>query len=85
MQHLVTKYGDQILQSIQHLSKKLDLSLDGVGIVEATQPSNNSSKAYTTRKQPADLPPAKYAAWKMWQEDGLSAEQIAVWFIYCFK
>ncbi|MFS7903155.1 putative DNA helicase [Helianthus anomalus] len=72
-QHLVTKYGDHLLQSIQQLSKQLDLSLDGVAAIEA----NNNGKASTTPKQPKDLQPAKYSAWKMWQEDGLSAEKIA--------
>ena len=81
MQHLVTRYGDHLLQSIQQLSKQLDLSLDGAAAVEASQ-ANNSCKAYTITKQPKDLPPAKYGAWKMWQEDGLSAEKIAVSFIY---
>ncbi|PWA70601.1 DNA helicase, ATP-dependent, RecQ type [Artemisia annua] len=75
-QHLVTRYGDHFLQSIQKLSKQLDLALDGVGAIEVTQ-ANNSCKAYTIPKQPKDLPPAKYSAWKMWQEDGLSNEQIA--------
>ncbi|PWA58547.1 DNA helicase, ATP-dependent, RecQ type [Artemisia annua] len=75
-QHLVTRYGDYFLQSIQKLSKQLDLALDGVGAIEVTQ-ANNSCKAYTIPKQPKDLPPAKYSAWKMWQEDGLSTEQIA--------
>lgn len=74
MQHLVTRYGDHLLQSIQQFSKQLDLSLDGVAAIEA----NNNFKAYTTPKNPKDLPPAKYSAWKMWQEDGLSAEKIAV-------
>ncbi|PWA70602.1 DNA helicase, ATP-dependent, RecQ type [Artemisia annua] len=77
-QHLVTRYGDHFLQSIQKLSKQLDLALDGVGAIEVTQ-ANNSCKAYTIPKQPKDLPPAKYSAWKMWQEDGLSNEQIAIW------
>ncbi|XP_024974634.1 uncharacterized protein LOC112512745 isoform X2 [Cynara cardunculus var. scolymus] len=75
-QHLVTRYGDHLLQSIQQLSKQLDLSLDGAAAVEASQ-ANNNCKAYTITKQPKDLPPAKYGAWKMWQEDGLSAEKIA--------
>ncbi|XP_071718043.1 uncharacterized protein [Rutidosis leptorrhynchoides] len=75
-QHLVTKYGDHLLQSIQKFSKELDLSLDGVATIEATQAINNS-KPYMAPKQPKDLAPAKYGAWKMWQEDGLSAEQIA--------
>ncbi|KAK1428580.1 hypothetical protein QVD17_17418 [Tagetes erecta] len=72
-QHLVTRYGDHLLQSIQQFSKQLDLSLDGVAAIEA----NNNFNPYTTPKQPKDLPPAKYSAWKMWQEDGLSAEKIA--------
>ncbi|KAI3829909.1 hypothetical protein L1987_04040 [Smallanthus sonchifolius] len=72
-QHLVTTYGGHILQSIQQLSKQLDLSLDGVAAIEAS----NNCKAYTTPRQPKDLPPAKYSAWKMWQEDGLSPEKIA--------
>nr|GEU50162.1 DNA helicase, ATP-dependent, RecQ type [Tanacetum cinerariifolium] len=75
-QHLVTRYGEHFLGSIQKLSKQLDLALDGVGAIEVTQ-AHNSCKAYTTPKQPKDLPPAKYSAWKMWQEDGRSAEKIA--------
>lgn len=81
LQHLVTRYGDHFLQSIQKLSKQLDLALDGVAAIEVTQALNNC-KAYTTPKQPKDLPPAKYSAWKMWQEDGLSTEQIAVCLSY---
>ncbi|KAI3787971.1 hypothetical protein L2E82_00509 [Cichorium intybus] len=73
-QHLVTRYGDQIIQTINQLSKKLELSLDGVAHIES---NNNNSKPHTTIKQPKDLPPAKYSAWKMWQEDGRTAEQIA--------
>nr|XP_043610948.1 ATP-dependent DNA helicase RecQ-like [Erigeron canadensis] len=69
-QHLVTRYGDHLLLSMQKFSKQLDLSLDGVAAIEVTQ-------AYMRPKQPKDLPPAKYGAWKMWQEDGLSAEEIA--------
>ncbi|KVI03754.1 hypothetical protein Ccrd_017930, partial [Cynara cardunculus var. scolymus] len=64
MQHLVTRYGDHLLQSIQQLSKQLDLSLDGAAAVEASQ-ANNNCKAYTITKQPKDLPPAKYGAWKI--------------------
>ncbi|XP_076957204.1 uncharacterized protein LOC143632618 [Bidens hawaiensis] len=74
-QHLVTKYGDHLLQSIQQLSKQLDLSLDGVAAMEVN--TNNNFKTSPISKQPKDLQPAKYSAWKMWQEDGLSAEKIA--------
>ncbi|KAL8215133.1 hypothetical protein R6Q57_004582 [Mikania cordata] len=72
-QHLVAMYGDHLLQSIQQLSKQLDLSLDGVAVIE----TNNNCKTQTITKQPKDLPPAKYSAWKMWQEECLTAEKIA--------
>ncbi|CAH1417998.1 unnamed protein product [Lactuca virosa] len=78
-QHLVTRYGDEIIRVIHELSKKLDLCLDGVAPMETThpQPFNNSKSHTTTIKNPKDLPPAKYTAWKMWQQDGLTAEKIA--------
>ncbi|KAF7816268.1 Werner syndrome ATP-dependent helicase isogeny [Senna tora] len=74
-QHLVTKYGDRFLEVIQQLSQGLNLSLDGepssqIATVRKVTPlsTSNGSKKLT---------PAKFEAWKMWHEDGLSIQMIA--------
>ncbi|XP_034687949.1 probable ATP-dependent DNA helicase RecQ isoform X2 [Vitis riparia] len=72
-QHFLTTYGDHFLQSIQHLSQALNLPLDGdasmqAAVVRKMQPVPNQQRKLT---------PAKYEAWKMWQEDGLSIEKVA--------
>ncbi|XP_058110814.1 uncharacterized protein LOC131253707 isoform X2 [Magnolia sinica] len=70
-QHLVTMYGDKILQHIGRLSQELNLSLDG----EATIQTAMTKKVYPNSQR--KLAPAKFEAWKMWQEDGLSFQKIA--------
>ncbi|KAK7305580.1 hypothetical protein VNO77_43486 [Canavalia gladiata] len=72
-QHLVTKYGDHFIQVIQKLSLGLNLSLDGIRSMQTNEvrkvsPVTNKSKKLTS---------AKFDAWKMWHEDGLSIQEIA--------
>ncbi|KAL5759023.1 hypothetical protein ACOSP7_021634 [Xanthoceras sorbifolium] len=81
-QHLVMAYGNHLLESIRNLSHKLNLSLDGEAAVQIAPTRNLCSVANSQRKLiPAGnqrkLSPAKYEAWKMWQEDGLSIQKIA--------
>lgn len=82
-QHLVNAHGNHILQVIKDLSEKLSLSLDGVATEQITPARNMSSILSSQRKlvaagNPKKLSPAKYEAWKMWSEDGLSIQRIAV-------
>ncbi|KAK7301998.1 hypothetical protein RJT34_12875 [Clitoria ternatea] len=72
-QHLVTKYGDHFLQVIQKLSQVLDLSLDG----EASLQTNEVRKVSPITIKSKKLTSAKFEAWKMWHEDGLSIQSIA--------
>ncbi|XP_047322421.1 ATP-dependent DNA helicase RecQ-like [Impatiens glandulifera] len=74
-QHFVKTYGDHILQSIEHMSQELNLSLDGK--VCAPPPITTRRPAVTIPNGDKKLAPAKTEAWKMWYEDGLSAQQIA--------
>lgn len=74
-QHLVTTYGEYLLQVIQKLSKGLNLSLDGEAILQTNEVRKLSP--IVTNKS-TKLSTAKYDAWKMWHEDGLSIHQIAV-------
>ncbi|KAL8531340.1 hypothetical protein ACS0TY_008097 [Phlomoides rotata] len=71
-QHFVKTYGDRLLQIIQHLTKEVGLSLDGEPNAEPPMPSNVVSIHKNKR-----LTPAKLDAWKMWQQDGLTAKKIA--------
>lgn len=73
-QHLVTTYGEYLLQVIQKLSKGLNLSLDGEAILQTNEVRKLSP--IVTNKS-TKLSTAKYDAWKMWHEDGLSIHQIA--------
>ncbi|RYQ88898.1 hypothetical protein Ahy_B09g095816 isoform D [Arachis hypogaea] len=75
LQHLVTKYGDHFLRVIQQLSQGLNLSLDG----EANLLNNEVRKLSTVsvKNSSKKLTPAKFEAWKMWHEDGLSIQMIA--------
>uniref|UniRef100_A0A1D1YAD1 ATP-dependent DNA helicase n=1 Tax=Anthurium amnicola TaxID=1678845 RepID=A0A1D1YAD1_9ARAE len=66
--HLVTSYGDSFIQSIEKLSQELGLSLDGDPSIVINNASPNSGRKLT---------PAKYDAWKMWQQDGLSVHEVA--------
>lgn len=65
-------YGDHFIQSIQKFSKELDLSLDGI---PESQPSVPKQKTRVPNEK--NLTQAKFQAWKMWQEDGLSLHRIA--------
>ncbi|KAK2644672.1 hypothetical protein Ddye_019867 [Dipteronia dyeriana] len=81
-QHLVTAHGNHLLQTISNLSQKLNLSLDGEVAVKIASTRNLGSVANNQRKliptgNQRKLSPAKYEAWKMWQEDGLSIQKIA--------
>ncbi|XP_065880373.1 uncharacterized protein [Euphorbia lathyris] len=72
-QHLVTKHGDHLLQTIRHLSQELKLLFDG----EAIQPTVLTKKVHPVSGYPKKLTPAKYEAWRMWHEDGLPIHKIA--------
>lgn len=71
---MVTTYGDQILQQISHISEELNLSMDG----EATVQTAITKKVYSIPNSQKKLVPAKFEAWKRWQEDGLTLQEIAV-------
>ena len=60
LQHLLTKYGDHIIRSIQHLSEGLNLSLDWCMTVQPT-----ITKLADTVQKPRKLTPARFEAWKM--------------------
>lgn len=77
MQHLVTKYGDHFLQVIQKLSQEFNLSLDGEATLQTNEVRKVSLVTPATNKS-SKLGPAKIEAWKMWHEDGLSIQNIAV-------
>lgn len=77
LQHLLTKYGDHFIQSVKALSECLNLSLDGNMEV---QPTVAKSTMHAVPKPDRKITPAKYEAWKMWHEDGLSFQKIAVSF-----
>lgn len=71
-------HGDQILQAVNHLSQQVGLSLDGECNEEGNGQGTTTRKLYTNSNQPRQLAPAKFEAWKMWHEDGLSIQKIAV-------
>lgn len=73
LQHLLAKYGDRILQAIRDLSKGLGLSLDGLSNLQVV----NNQNICTASNHLKELTPAKFQAWKMWYEDGLSLQKIA--------
>ncbi|XP_072998258.1 uncharacterized protein [Typha latifolia] len=70
-QHLVTKYGDCFLQNISQLSKELNLPMDGTTTVQTHIPRETY---VSSQQKPAG---AKFDAWKMWQKDKLSFQEIA--------
>ncbi|KAF3454768.1 hypothetical protein FNV43_RR05216 [Rhamnella rubrinervis] len=72
-QHLLMTHGDHLLQIIQHLSRQLNLSLDG----EATIQTATTRKVYPLPNQPRKLTPAKFEAWQSWHEEGFSVQKIA--------
>lgn len=71
---MVTTYGDQILQHISHFSEELNLSMDGEALVQTAV----TKKVYPIPNSQKKLAPAKFEAWKRWQEDGLTFQEIAV-------
>ncbi|CAJ2640559.1 unnamed protein product [Trifolium pratense] len=73
-QHLVTRYGDYFIQAIQKLSEELNLSLDGEVILQ-TNEVRKVSPVVTNKS--TKLQGAKFEAWKMWHEEGLSIQKIA--------
>ncbi|XP_051141552.1 uncharacterized protein LOC127258666 isoform X2 [Andrographis paniculata] len=78
-QYLLKTYGDRLLLVIQHLSQELGLSLDGELPAEPTKvaPDNSEKIGAVTVHNNNRLTPAKLEAWKMWQENGLTIQQIA--------
>ncbi|XP_020521838.1 uncharacterized protein LOC18432470 isoform X1 [Amborella trichopoda] len=70
-QHLVTTYGNHIIESICHLSQELKLSLNG----EEPTLMAVAHKPYPSTQKRSN--PAKVEAWRMWQEHGLSFQKIA--------
>lgn len=71
-QHFLKTYGDRLLQIIKHLSQELGLQLDGEPNAEPPTPCKVATIPKNKR-----LTPAKFEAWKMWQEGGLTARSIA--------
>ncbi|XP_049406829.1 uncharacterized protein LOC125870435 [Solanum stenotomum] len=71
-QHFIKLYGDNFLQSIKRLSEACNLSLDG----DPTSQTPVPSKTVTVPSN-KKLTPAKFEAWKMWHEDGLTFKEIA--------
>ncbi|KAG8371609.1 hypothetical protein BUALT_Bualt13G0106100 [Buddleja alternifolia] len=71
-QHFLIRYGDHLLQAIQRLSHELTLCLDG----ELNTVSQMPRRLLTLPKNNG-LTPAKFEAWKMWQENGLTLQKIA--------
>ncbi|GFZ20021.1 RECQ helicase SIM [Actinidia rufa] len=73
-QHLLTKYGNHFIGSIKSLSQQLNLSLDGDASIQhiVTKPVMT-----TVPKTERKVTPAKFEAWKMWHEDGLSFLKVA--------
>ncbi|KAJ3682940.1 hypothetical protein LUZ60_013167 [Juncus effusus] len=74
-QHLLSKYGDTFLQTINKLSQELKLQMDGSALVIQTQNPTQAQTQASQRKPGA----AKIEAWRMWHNDGLSFSQIANW------
>ncbi|PHT73210.1 hypothetical protein T459_23995 [Capsicum annuum] len=71
-QHFIKLYGDNFLRSVKQISEACNLSLDG----NPTSQTSVPSKTLTVRSN-KKLTPAKFEAWKMWHEDGLTFKEIA--------
>lgn len=71
-QHLMKVHGDHFLQRVQQLSQELNITLDGI-------PNSQPPVPKEVLKVPkvANLAPAKFEAWRKWQEDGLTIQKIA--------
>ncbi|KAG6595478.1 hypothetical protein SDJN03_12031, partial [Cucurbita argyrosperma subsp. sororia] len=76
-QHLLKMHGDLILQAVKHLSQEVGLSLDGECKEDGNGQCTSARKLNTESNQGRPLAPAKFEAWKMWYEDGLSIPKIA--------
>ncbi|KGN53928.2 uncharacterized protein LOC101222028 [Cucumis sativus] len=76
-QHLLKMHGDLILEAVKRLSQQVSLSLDGEYREEGNGQGTTMRKLYTEPNQRRPLAPAKFEAWKMWHEDGLSIQKIA--------
>ena len=74
LQHLVKTYGDYFLKAIQKLSQGLNLPLDGVASLQ----TDMVRKVDPQTSEPRKLSSVNLEARKMWHEDGLSIQQIAV-------
>ncbi|KAH7542864.1 hypothetical protein FEM48_Zijuj02G0120500 [Ziziphus jujuba var. spinosa] len=73
IKYLLMTHGNHVLQTIEHLSRQLNLSLDG----EASIQTATTRKVYPVPSQHRKLTQAKFVAWQMWHEDGLSVQKIA--------
>lgn len=83
LQHLLVTYGDHFLQIVRNLSRRLNLSLDGALDGEASLRTAVTRKVYSLpNQQKNNLTRAKFEAWKMWHEDGLSIHKIAVCLLF---
>lgn len=74
LQHLLVTHGDYFLKIVRDLSQGLNLSLDGGVSLQVAAKRN----VYLLTDPQKKLSPAKFEAWKMWHEDGLSFQKIAV-------
>lgn len=72
-QHFIATNGDHLLQTIWHLSQRLNLPLDGEVSIETAIPKKVTVLVSHQKK----LTPAKFEAWKMWHEDEFSIQKIA--------
>lgn len=78
-------HGDLILQAVKHLSQEVGLSLDGECKEDGNGQCMTARKLNTESNQGRPLAPAKFEAWKMWYEDGLSISKIAVSNLFSLK
>lgn len=82
LQQLVIAHGDHLLRTIRHLSQKLNLSLDDKAVEQTAFKKRELHPVANSRRK---LTPAKYEAWKMWHEDGLSIQKISVGILELFN
>lgn len=74
LQYLVVTHGNHLLQTIRHLTQKLNLSLDG----EVGLQTISTRKLYPVGNKQGKLTSAKFEAWKMWHVEDLSIQKVAV-------
>ncbi|KGN53924.2 hypothetical protein Csa_019143 [Cucumis sativus] len=77
VQDQLKMHGDLILEAVKRLSEEVRLSLGGK-YREGNGQGTTTRKLYTELNQRRPLALAKFEAWKMWHEDGLSIQRIAV-------